>query len=162
MNNINIFFNSRKKYGIKPGLDRVNKLLKAVGHPEKAIKTIHVTGTNGKGSTIAYLQRSLIDQQYDVGVFTSPSMTGLEGHIFINDEQISEHEFYLLLKKLMPHIERLDREQNFPSEFEIITVMAFLYFKEKHVDIALIETGMGARLDTTNCIVPLISIITSI
>lgn len=160
-NQVEQFFKSRQQYGIKPGLERVHSLLASVGHPEKSLKAIHVTGTNGKGSTIAFLNDSLLASDYNVGVFSSPSMTGLYGHIKINDEQISADDFEHCLNKLMPHIKRLDDEHNYPSEFEIITVIALLYFQNK-VDIALIETGMGGRQDTTNCVTPIISIITTI
>lgn len=160
-NQVEHFFKLRQKYGIKPGLERVNSLLASVGHPEKSLKAIHVTGTNGKGSTIAFLNDSLLASDYNVGVFSSPSMTGLYGHIKINDEQISTDDFAHCLNELKPHIKRLDDEHNHPSEFEIITVIALLYFQNK-VDIALIETGMGGRQDTTNCVLPIISIITTI
>lgn len=155
------FFNSRAKYGIKPGLDRMKSLLQGVGNPENSLKTIHVTGTNGKGSTIAFLNNSLIANGYKVGVFSSPSMTGLCGHMKINEKQITEKEFSYYLNELMPYINRLDGENNHPSEFEIVTVIAFLYFQNE-IDIALIETGMGGKGDTTNVITPLLSIITSI
>lgn len=159
---IQLFLQSRRAFGIKPGLERVNALLATLNHPEKELNVIHVTGTNGKGSTITYLNNCLIHNDYKVGVFSSPSMTDVYGHIKINDFSISEKDFSNCLQKLMPTIEKLDHENNHPSEFEIITVIAFNYFYEKQVDIALIETGMGARLDTTNCLNPILSIITSI
>lgn len=159
---VQVFLKSRQQYGIKPGLERVNALLAAIDHPEQKLKAIHVTGTNGKGSTIAYLNDALMKQQYNLGVFSSPSMTDIYGHIKINDQSISSEDFGYCLETLMPHIKELDNVNNHPSEFEIITVIAFYYFNKKQVDIALIETGMGARLDTTNCLQPIISIITSI
>lgn len=160
-NKVEMFFESRKQYGIKPGLDRVNMLLKSVNNPQNDIKAVHITGTNGKGSTVAYLNDSLLAQNYNVGIFSSPSLTGLCGHIVINNQEITEEQFSYYLNMLMPYIKELDNQDNHPSEFEIITVIAFLYFRG-NVNIALIETGMGARLDTTNCIVPIVSVITMI
>src|SRR5699024_546221 len=123
----------------------------SVENPEEELCAIHIAGTNGKGSTISFLNDSLMASGYDVGVFTSPSMTGLCGHIKINNKSIAEKDFVSCLNELMPTINKLDKENNHPSEFEIITVIAFLYFKTR-VDFALIEAGMGGRLDTTNCI----------
>ncbi|WP_029268601.1 bifunctional folylpolyglutamate synthase/dihydrofolate synthase [Virgibacillus alimentarius] len=155
------FFEYRRKIGIKPGLERMRQLLELVGNPQEQIQAIHIAGTNGKGSTLSYLDHALRANSYLVGVFTSPSLTGLCGYMKINDRPISENTFITILNDIYHLIQRLDREQRHPSEFEIITVIAFLYFA-KHVDIALIEAGMGGREDTTNCIQPIISIITNV
>lgn len=155
------FFNDRKNLGIKPGLDRIDQLLVLMGHPEKKIKAIHVAGTNGKGSTISFLKNALIHNDYKVGTFISPSLNGLTGHIFCNDEEMSKVELLTHMNMIYPAIQQLDELDHHPTEFEIITVLAFMYFAH-HVDIALIETGMGGREDTTNCFNPILSIITNI
>lgn len=155
------FFAERSILGIKPGLERVHALLEEVGHPEQKLKAIHIAGTNGKGSTANYLIDGLIKSGYKVGFFTSPSFSGLTGHMFMNHEPIAEIDFLRLLNELLPAIDRLDRCRMAPTEFEIITVLAFLYMEER-VDIAVIEAGMGGRFDTTNCFDPLLSIITNV
>lgn len=161
INDVTQFFIERQKFGIKPGLDRVEFLLEQVDHPEQKINGIHVAGTNGKGSTIQIVDEVLQAHQYRVGVFTSPSFTGITGHFFINGETISENDFLQLLNELLPHIQLLDGRDNHPTEFEILTVIGLMYFSEQ-TDIVLVETGMGGRYDTTNCFTPLISVITSI
>lgn len=158
---VKLFFKERSNFGIKPGLDRIKYLLKLCGHPEKTVSTVHVAGTNGKGSTIQYMKSALMTSGYHVGVFSSPSLEGIRGHMTVNGEQITIAEFISLLNELYPKIIELDQQHNHPTEFEIITVIAFLFF-QRHAQIALIETGMGGRGDTTNCIEPLLSIITSV
>lgn len=158
---VELFFHERDKLGIKPGLNRVNYLLHSLEHPEEKIQTVHVAGTNGKGSTIQFINEALIRNNYTVGVFTSPSFTGIGGHFFINDVQASNEIVIDLMNKILPIIKELDDLHDAPTSFEIITVMAFVYFSNR-VDIALIETGMGGRYDTTNCFVPEVSVITNI
>lgn len=155
------FFADRKRLGIKPGLDRIHQLLSLLGNPQDEIQAIHIAGTNGKGSTLSYLNNALQENEYRIGVFTSPSIIGLRGHMFINDQAISEQKFISLLNDMYASIRQLDWQQMHPTEFEIITAMAFVFFAGQ-VDIALIEAGMGGREDTTNCFVPLLSIITNI
>lgn len=155
------FFEERKKYGIKPGLERIKYLLQLLDNPQDKMQAVHVAGTNGKGSTITFLKNALLYNGYQVGVFMSPSIAGLTGHIFTNSEKIANKTFMSLLNDIYPAITILDDENNHPTEFEIITVLAFYYFANT-VDIALIETGMGGREDTTNCFKPILSIITTI
>lgn len=155
------FFNERKNHGIKPGLDRINRLLELLDHPQDKIQAIHVAGTNGKGSTISYLKDALMNNGYKVGVYTSPSLDGLTGHIFCNDKKIKDKEFRHLMDIMYPAIRELDDSGDFPTEYEILTALAFMYFAD-HVDIALIEAAMGGREDTTNCFQPILSIITTV
>lgn len=155
------FFIERRKIGIKLGLDRVIGLLVLLENPERDLAAIHVAGTNGKGSTIQFLQNSLLASGYRVGVFTSPSFTGLPGHFIINDQAITDTQFVELFNSIRLAINKLDEANNHPTEYEILTVMAFVYFKD-NVDIALIETAMGGKEDTTNCFIPLLSIITNV
>lgn len=160
-NQVEIFLEQRKKHGIKPGLDRMERLLALSGNPHQGLKAIHVAGTNGKGSTIRFMDNALRLSGYHVGVFVSPSMEGVTGHMMIDGKAISKQAFLSFINQLHPFIQLLDAENNQPSEFEIITVIAFMHFT-KNVDIALIETGMGGREDTTNCFTPLLSIITNV
>ncbi|MFD2046224.1 bifunctional folylpolyglutamate synthase/dihydrofolate synthase [Ornithinibacillus salinisoli] len=161
INQVEAFFQSRYKLGIKPGLERMDQLLRMQGNPENGMEAIHIAGTNGKGSTIQYIKNALIASGYRVGVFTSPSLEGRNGHIIDNDQVISEKAFISLLNQLYPSIKQLDHKNLHPSEFEILTVLAFMYFSNS-VDIALIEAGMGGREDTTNCFTPILSIITNV
>lgn len=158
---VNRFLADRKQFGIKPGLDRMYKLLRLLGQPQNKSSAIHIAGTNGKGSTIHYLKNALAANGYRVGVFTSPSLNGITGYIWLNNIPIPEHLFIELLDEMYPAIQSLDQADNHPTEFEIITALAFFYFADR-VDIALIEAGMGGREDTTNCFLPLFSIITNV
>lgn len=158
---IETLFNERKKYGIKPGLNRMYRLLEAFDHPEKKLRVIHVAGTNGKGSTVTLMQNVLRLENYRVGVFSSPSFTGIRGHIVWNDQPIQETHFIALFEALEETINQLDREGNHPTPFEILTVIALRYFVGR-TDIVIIEAGMGGREDTTNVVEPILSIITTV
>lgn len=160
-NKIYAFFQQREQLGIKPGLKRMEELLQMLGHPERQVPSIHVAGTNGKGSVIQFLQAAFVENGYTTGVFTSPSFTGLEGHFLVNGAAIREEDFVALFNQLLPSIQQLDDKGDAPTVFEILTVMSFLYFNQR-VDIAIIETGMGGRFDTTNTITPCLSVITTI
>lgn len=160
-NDIERYFENRQALGIKPGLERMDLLLEKLGNPERKIQTIHVAGTNGKGSTVQMIADPLIAHDYKVGIFSSPSFTGLAGHFLINGQSIGERDFVFLMNKIIPIVEQLDERDQAPTEFEILTALAFLYFAGR-VDLAIIEAGMGGRLDTTNCMTPIMSVITSI
>lgn len=158
---VKTFFVSRQSQGIKPGLDRIKKLLQLLGDPQDNMKAIHIAGTNGKGSTLHFINHALLANGYRVGIFTSPSMEGLTGHMFMDDIAITEAAFIKLCNQIHPFIKQLDNENMSPTEFEIITALAFVYFS-RDVDIVLVEAGMGGREDTTNCFQPIMSIITNI
>lgn len=155
------FFEERRKLGIKLGLRRVKILLDLLDNPEGSVPAIHVAGTNGKGSTIQFLQNSLRASGYRVGTYTSPSFTSIAGHFIVDGAEIAPDDTVQLLNKVMPAIKQLDETGDGPTEYEILTVMAFVYFSD-HVDIALIETAMGGKDDTTNCFTPILSIITNV
>lgn len=155
------FLRERENLGIKFGLERMNVLLDRLGSPERKVPMIHVAGTNGKGSTVEMIARSLMAHGKKIGVFTSPSFYGYRGHVFINDDMMSEETFIRLMHQLLPVINDLDRQGEAPTSFEILTAIAFSYFPDR-VDMAIIEAGMGGRFDTTNCIDPVISVITSV
>ena len=155
------FFEAREKVGIKPGLDRMERLLSSVDQPHLKKPVIHVAGTNGKGSTVTYLASVLKEANYQVGTFTSPSLTNRQAMIQLNGESISDQIFLNYANQLKTELDLLDQEDNPASLFEIIVAIAFLFFAE-HSDIAVIETGMGGLEDATNLVDPVVSIITSI
>jgi len=141
----------------KPGLERVEILLAAIGNPHQELKIIHVAGTNGKGSTCSYLASYLTETGEKVGLFTSPHIYDFRERIRINGNQIYEEfvvEFCNRIQKL-----KLDIE---PSFFEITFAMAVSYFQSENCSICILETGMGGRLDATNIVNPLVSVITNI
>src|SRR5699024_2146268 len=109
---VEAFFYNRRTYGIKRGLDRINNLLNNLDNPQNKRKAIHIAGTNGKVSTLNYIKSALIANQYKVGVFTSPSMTGLTGHLFVNDQMIEEDFFINIMNTILPSIQQMD-EQGF-------------------------------------------------
>src|SRR5690625_5599411 len=114
------FIHERNKLAIKLGLERIKTLLQYVGNPHKNLNAIHVAGTNGKGSTIYLLEKALLNSNYTVGVFSSPSFTGIRGHMTINQIEISENEFIELLNELITSIEKIDDEKNQQTSYEII------------------------------------------
>ena len=144
----------------KPGLKRVQALLAAVGSPEKDIRVVHVTGTNGKGSFIAMLSSILSRSGLRVGSFTSPYLEKMSESIRFNGKPIAEGELVLLLERLRPIADGMNDK---PTEFELLTAAAYLALYEANVDIAIIECGMGAKQDATNVInAPVLSVITGI
>ncbi len=150
---------SKEKFHIKLGLERVSDVLALLGNPHKKIKTIHIAGTNGKGSVSAMLAKILELSGYKVGLFTSPHLIKYNERIKISSKDISDIDLDLYLEK----VNSLAKSNNIPlTEFEILTVVGFLYFYEKKVDVAVIEVGLGGRLDATNVITPILEIITSI
>ncbi|HSA07087.1 MAG TPA: folylpolyglutamate synthase/dihydrofolate synthase family protein [Candidatus Gastranaerophilales bacterium] len=148
------------KFHINLGLERVEKILDFFGNPQNNIKCVHVAGTNGKGSTCAMLASVLKEAGYKTGLYTSPHLVEYTERIKINDEEISKQEFAELMLKVAEY----SGKQDIPAtEFEILTAAAFIYFYEKQVDIAIIETGLGGRLDATNTVKnPELAIITDI
>lgn len=142
---------------IKPGLEAMEQTLALLGHPEREINCIHVAGTNGKGSTISFLDAVLQEYGKTVGKFMSPCILDVHDQIQINGQNITAEEMDALFQEMKEA--GLDRKC---TDFELLTCAAFLYFRNKQVDIALIEAGMGGLLDSTNVILPLASIIPSI
>ncbi|WP_018660950.1 bifunctional folylpolyglutamate synthase/dihydrofolate synthase [Heyndrickxia acidiproducens] len=155
---------SRLKFGIKPGLERMQWLMAKLNHPERRMKTIHVAGTNGKGSTVCYLRNILQQAGFTVGTFTSPYIEQFNERISINGIPVGDTELVLLVNRIRPLTEELEQtELGSPTEFEVITAMSLYYFADVHpVDFVIYEVGLGGRLDSTNVITPLISLITNI
>ena len=144
--------------GIKPGLKTTENLLECLGNPHTQFKAIHIAGTNGKGSTAAYLESIFRASDLNTGLYTSPHLFDFNERIKINGQKIKNEE----LKRLFKIVETKDTGQRKATFFEFTTAMAFLHFLEKNIDIAIIETGMGGRFDSTNVITPILSIITNI
>jgi dihydrofolate synthase/folylpolyglutamate synthase len=142
-------------------LKRMGKLLTLVGNPHKKIPTVHIAGTKGKGSTAMMLAKMLESNEYKVGLYTSPHVVTLHERIMVNTEMVSENEMLGLLNRIYAPVEKLSKTDA-PSFFEIITTLAFMHFLDKKVDIAVIETGLGGRLDSTNLISPEVVGITSL
>ena len=141
----------------KPGLERVLALSEAFGNPHQQLRAIHIAGTNGKGSTASLVAAILQSAGYRVGLFTSPHLVDFRERIRINGEMISENDVVDFIKKYREKCSGIE-----PSFFELTTVMAFDYFAREGVDFAVIEAGLGGRLDSTNILTPLLSIITNI
>lgn len=149
---------SLHRFGIKPGLERIESLLEFLGNPQNSLQCIHVAGTNGKGSVCSLLAGILQSAGYTVGLYTSPHLRQFNERIRINGEMISDADIAHLAHIMMPEIER-----EHTTFFEVTTAMAFAHFAKNQVDFAIIETGMGGRLDATNVIKnPIATVITSI
>src|SRR3989338_5210903 len=161
---LNSFINYEKQssYDYKKSfkLDKMRHLASLLGEPQKGIRSIHVAGTKGKGSTSAIIHSILKEANFNVGLYTSPHLVSFRERIRINDCLISEEDISSLLEKVKGVIEKMGSDK--PSFFEVYTALAFLYFKEKKVDFAVYEVGLGGRLDATNIIEPLVSAITPI
>lgn len=151
------------KFGMNLGLQRVERLCELMGNPEKKLRVIHIAGTNGKGSTTTFISSILMKQGYKVGIYTSPYIERFTERIKINKDEIEEEEVARLVTEVKPNIERLVQEGlEHPTEFEIITALAFKYFEEKEVDFVVLEVGLGGRFDATNVVDPILSVITTI
>ncbi|MBE9102493.1 bifunctional folylpolyglutamate synthase/dihydrofolate synthase [Vacuolonema iberomarrocanum] len=147
-------------FGVELGLERIQRLLQALGNPHTQLPVIHVAGSNGKGSVCAYLSAVLTHAGYRVGRYISPHLVDWTERISINETAITPEAFYHALQTVIAAIDR-----NFPSptQFEVVTAAAWLYFAQQQVDVAIMEVGLGGRLDATNvCDRPLVSVITSL
>lgn len=158
------FIHGRTKFKKIPTLDRMRLFLERLGNPQKGLKYVHVTGTNGKGSTVAMLRSMLMAAGLDVGSFTSPFITRFNERIALNAQPISDEDLTRLARKVEPVVQQLDQElpTGGPTEFEIDTAIMFCYFAEKQPDLVLLEVGIGGLYDSTNVITPLVSVITTV
>ena len=151
------------RFGEKLDLVRMNLACEILGHPERTFKSIHVAGTNGKGSTTNFIKNILLEAGYKVGIYTSPYVVSFNERIGINLNYISDEDVVYYansLKQLWDQV--YDEYQDSITFFEILTLMSFLYFRDQKIDIAVVEVGLGGLLDATNVIDPLISLITNI
>jgi dihydrofolate synthase/folylpolyglutamate synthase len=155
----NEFLDRFGKFGIHLGLERIQQLLSDLGNPQTRVPVVHVAGTNGKGSVCAYISSILQAAGYRVGRYISPHLIDWRERICINSEWISNEELMAALLQ----VEQAIAPEQMPTQFEVITAAAWWYFAQQQVDVAVIETGLGGRLDATNvCDRPLASVITSI
>lgn len=150
-------------FAAKLGTENLNKILDLMNHPEKSYNVIHVAGTNGKGSTCLFLESILKRAGFRVGVFTSPHLVCINERIRMNDLVISNDDFVSTFEETMQYVS-LAKEQGIahPSFFEFVFLMAAIYFEKQKPDYVIFETGMGGRLDATNVVSPVLTMITSI
>ena len=152
------------KFGSVLGLERMEKLMELLGNPQDGLKYIHVAGTNGKGSVCRYIYNALLSNGYDVGLFTSPFLEVFNERVEINGALISDVDLGICADKVIEKADEMVKSgYASPTEFEIVTAIAFVYFAMKKAEFVILEVGLGGRGDSTNIIKkPEISIITSI
>ncbi|MGD0802834.1 MAG: folylpolyglutamate synthase/dihydrofolate synthase family protein [Candidatus Bathyarchaeia archaeon] len=158
------WFLDLERLGSKPGLEVVSALLESLGSPHRRFKSVHVTGTNGKGSTSAMIASILRAAGYRVGLFTSPHLSTWRESIVIDGEKISQNDAATIMGLIRVECMKTAKKPGLrhPTQFETLTVAAFQYFAWKEVDFAVVEVGMGGRLDATNVIMPEVAVITNV
>lgn len=158
------YIENTHKFGIKLGLDSTGKLLELLGNPQDNLNVIHVAGTNGKGSVCSFISNILKEEGYKVGLYTSPYLETFTERIRVNGENIPEEDVARIITLIKDKIDIMISEgYSSPTEFEIVTAMAFYYYNEKNMDYVVLEVGLGGRYDSTNVIKnPLVSVIVSI
>ena len=159
-----LYLDESSKYGSVLGLENMRELLKRLGNPQDALRFIHIAGTNGKGSVLAYLSTILSGAGYRTGQYSSPTLFAYRERIQVNGVYIEKEALARLVTRIAAAVEQMHAEgAGTPTEFEIETALAFLYFQEKQCDIVVLETGLGGAQDATNIIhTPVIEVITSI
>src|SRR5690242_3150905 len=155
------FLYSLRWFGTKLGLTNTVKLAELAGNPQHQLRFIHVAGTNGKGSTCAILESIYRAAGLRVGLFTSPHLVTFGERIQVNRLPIPEAEVAHLVEQIQPLLRQFTQEEH-PTFFEVVTLMALRYFASQHCDLVIWETGLGGRLDATNIVHPLASVITNI
>lgn len=158
------WINSLIAFGIRPGLERIERMMECFGNPHRKLKFIHVAGTNGKGSSCAFLSSTLKQCGYDVGMFTSPYITKFTNRFQFNGEDIPEETLLSLANRIAPVAKEIAAsELGSPTMFEVSTALAILYFAEVcYPDVVVWETGLGGRMDVTNLVTPIVSLITNV
>ena len=155
--------NSLLRFGSRPGLERICKLLNYIDNPQDKIKFIHVAGTNGKGSVCNMVYNTLIKSGYKTGLFTSPYIIDFCERIQINNQMIPKKDLSSITDEIFPIVEKMAKNNEIITEFELITAIAFKYFYQNNCDVVVLETGLGGNFDSTNIIKPpIVSAITSI
>lgn len=157
------YLESLQVFGIKLGLERIQRLLELLDVPQVRYRTVHVTGTNGKGSTSAMIARILRQAGLRVGLYTSPHLSSYTERIRLDAQPIGEQEFADCLSTIKFYAEKMVAEgEECPTQFEVLTALALFFFAMKHVDYAVVEVGLGGLLDSTNIITPEVSVITNV
>ena len=155
------FLYDLRLFGAKFGLENTLKLAALAGNPQNQLRFIHVAGTNGKGSTCAMLESIYRAAGLRVGLFTSPHLVSFRERIQVNRQLVSENDVVRLVEELQPLLKQFP-DGHHPTFFEVVTVMALKFFAEQKCDLVIWETGLGGRLDATNIVTPLASVITNI
>jgi dihydrofolate synthase / folylpolyglutamate synthase len=155
------FLGALQMFGARPGLERTWRLAEFAGQPQQALRFIHVAGTNGKGSTCAMLEAIYRAAGLRVGLYTSPHLVTFRERIQINRELIPEADVIRLTQRIRDWLPQFSKDEH-PTFFEIATIMALCYFAEQKCDLVIWETGLGGRLDATNIVTPLVSVITNV
>ena len=151
------------KFGIHLGMERIEALLKELGNPEQKVRTIHVTGTNGKGSVTSMITNILLVSGLKVGKFTSPHLVRYNERIEVDGKEISDEDFALVVTAVRRAVENvMVKGTDQPTQFEVLTAAAFLHFALQKLDYAVIEVGLGGLWDSTNVITPVVSVITNV
>lgn len=158
------FIHGRDRFKKKPTLDRMREFMHILGDPQEKLEMIHVAGTNGKGSTVAYLRDLFMAEGQTVGTFTSPFITRFNERISTDGQPISDDDLLAMVNQIQPVVAQLDQKLGAegPTEFEIDTALMFCYFASHPVDIVIVEVGLGGLYDSTNIITPAVSVITTI
>lgn len=158
------YINDKDKFGSRLGLESIGKLLELLDNPQDKLKYIHIAGTNGKGSTASYLSNTLIKAGYSVGMFTSPYIERFNERVQVNGKDISDENLGNITARIKEKADIMVEEgYEHPTTFEIVTAIAFMYFKQEDADYVVLEVGLGGRYDSTNIIKsPLVSVITTI
>ncbi len=151
-------------FGQKLGLETMRQLLRLMGNPQDSLRFIHIAGTNGKGSVAAMVHSMLTTAGYKTGLYTSPHLVSFCERFQVCGRQIPEADVIRLVEQLRPLLEKVGAHPEFraPTFFEAVTALALQYFRDQHVDVVVWETGLGGRLDATNVVTPLVSVITNI
>jgi dihydrofolate synthase/folylpolyglutamate synthase len=157
------YIHSTLKFGSKLGFERISRLLELMGNPQDSLKFIHVAGTNGKGSTCNAIAAALKTAGYKTGLYTSPFINDFCERIQIDNENIPHDELAKITNQVKSYADKISQTGDYPTEFELVTAIAFDFFQKSGCDIVVLEVGLGGRFDATNIIkTPLISVITSI
>ncbi len=157
------YLNDLARFGINLGLERMNIILNFLGNPHKELKCVHVAGTNGKGSISSMIANGLTNSGYRVGRYTSPHLISYRERFTIDGQDISEKDFATIICDIKTKISTIEElKDDVPTEFEVLTAAAFMYFYRQNVDICVIEVGLGGRFDATNVLEPVLSVITNI
>ncbi len=153
-----------QRFGMNPGLERIEVLLDSLGNPHKRLRFLHIGGSNGKGSAAAFAARIMETAGYRVGLYTSPYLVEFTNRMAINGTDISQERLVEMVERIKPLVEDVaaDPALGQPTEFEVVTAMALTYFAEEAPDLVVLEVGLGGRLDATNVVDPLAAVLTTV